>query len=194
VNAETGFVVGFGGTILKTSNGGNTWTAQSSGTTNWLESVYFTDINNGYVAGDKGTILKTTDGGTNWTILTSGTNYDLYAVYFSDPDEGCVVGSNGTILKTTNGGIVAVNEIFTKQSKFSIYPNPAHHKITVSNANFQPGETSIWIIDIQGKERQYFKFSNQEKFSIDVSKLPEGFYLMEILTNSGIETKKFMKQ
>ena len=35
----------------------------SSGTTNSLSSLFFTDANTGYVAGTNGTILKTTSGG-----------------------------------------------------------------------------------------------------------------------------------
>ena len=49
--------------ILKTTDSGANWTAQTSGTTNWLSSVYFTDANTGYAVGAGGTILKTTDGG-----------------------------------------------------------------------------------------------------------------------------------
>ena len=36
VNSEVGWAVGEFGTILKTANGGTTWTLQSSGTTNTL--------------------------------------------------------------------------------------------------------------------------------------------------------------
>ena len=39
------------------------WTALTSGTTNNLNSVFFTDANTGYAVGDYGTILKTTNGG-----------------------------------------------------------------------------------------------------------------------------------
>ena len=51
------------GTILKTINGGSTWTPQFSGTNESLNSVFFTDVNTGYVVGSSGTILKTTNGG-----------------------------------------------------------------------------------------------------------------------------------
>jgi photosystem II stability/assembly factor-like uncharacterized protein len=62
-NANTGYAVGFYGTIMKTSNGGTDWTIQNSGTSNHLSSVFFTDANTGYAVGDLGTILKTTNGG-----------------------------------------------------------------------------------------------------------------------------------
>ncbi len=80
------------------------WTAQSSGTTNDLHGVSFTDANTGTVVGSFGTILRTTDGGTNWTPQSSGTTWDLLDVSFTDASTGTAVGFSGTILGTTNGG------------------------------------------------------------------------------------------
>jgi hypothetical protein len=58
--------VGESGTILRTTNGGATWSAQSSGTPNFLSSVFFTDANTGTAVGQGGTILRTTTGGVVW--------------------------------------------------------------------------------------------------------------------------------
>ena len=63
VDASTGTAVGFGGTILRTADGGAAWTAQSSGTTNALYGVSFADANSGTAVGDYGTILRTDTGG-----------------------------------------------------------------------------------------------------------------------------------
>ena len=46
-DSNTGTIVGTDGIILHTTNGGETWTKQSSGTTNHLRGVYFTDANTG---------------------------------------------------------------------------------------------------------------------------------------------------
>ena len=47
INTTTGWAVGNAGTILRTTNGGTNWTSQTSGTTNDLYAVSFTDANNG---------------------------------------------------------------------------------------------------------------------------------------------------
>ena len=99
-----GTVVGTGGTILRTTDGGNNWVSQLSGTSKVLLDVYFIDAGNGFVVGDYGLILRTINGGNNWVHLTSGTNYTLYAVSFSDVNTGTAVGSEGVILRTTDGG------------------------------------------------------------------------------------------
>jgi len=89
--------------------GGANWTLQTSGTTNDLWSVSFTDANNGTAVGYNssprlGIILRTTDGGINWISQTSGTTQFLWSVSFTDANNGTAVGNNGTILRTTNGG------------------------------------------------------------------------------------------
>ena len=105
-DTNTGYIVGYYGTILKTVNGGTTWTAQTSGTPYILTSVFFTDSNIGYAVGWYGTILKTINGGITWTALTSGVSFALYSVHFTDANTGYVVigDSGGGILKTVDGG------------------------------------------------------------------------------------------
>ncbi len=81
-SANIGYAVGDVGTILKTINGGTTWTTLPCGipySPPHLASVYFTDANTGYAVGSGGVILKTNDGGTIWTNLSSNTTY-LYSL------------------------------------------------------------------------------------------------------------------
>ena len=82
-----GYAVGQSGTILKTINGGNTWTRLVSGTTATLRGVSFSDATHGVAVGDLGTILRTTNGGTSWVKCTSGLTSILYSV--------CLAPGNG---------------------------------------------------------------------------------------------------
>src|SRR5947208_7679638 len=72
-DANTGTATGDNGTIVRTTDGGDSWSIQSSGTTNTLYGVSFTDANHGTAVGGGGTIVKTTDGGNNWISQPSGT-------------------------------------------------------------------------------------------------------------------------
>ena len=106
-DANTGTVVGRSGTILRTTDGGVTWLAQTSGTSAILYGVSFTDANNGTVVGagagpEAGTILRTMDGGETWAAQDSGTSNWLIGVSFTDANTGTAVGFGGTILRTTN--------------------------------------------------------------------------------------------
>ncbi|MBK7856282.1 MAG: hypothetical protein IPJ79_16570 [Bacteroidetes bacterium] len=91
-NANTGYVVGNGGVILKTINGGASWTQQTSGTSNDLFEASFLNEDTGYAVGYMGTILKTTNGGINWLPQISGTTNQLSSVSFVDANTGYAAG------------------------------------------------------------------------------------------------------
>jgi len=111
---NTGTAVGTSGTILRTTDGGTTWTSQISGTTVQFYGVSFIDANNGTVVG-YGTssildILRTTDGGINWTSQMSGTKNSFRSVSFTDANTGIAVGVKGIILRTTNSGTTWISQ------------------------------------------------------------------------------------
>jgi len=80
------------------------WTSQTSGTTNPLQAVWFTDAQNGWVVGDFGTSRFTTDGGQTWNGVTL-TGQDLEDVAFVNQSTGLIVGDNGLIFRTITGGV-----------------------------------------------------------------------------------------
>lgn len=104
VDADTGTVVGEYGTIIRTTNGGSSWTGQASGTTQTLWAVSFVDATIGTAVDEAGTVVTTTDGGTHWLAQTSGTTVQLRGISLSDANNGTAVGEGGTILHTTDGG------------------------------------------------------------------------------------------
>lgn len=61
-DANHGWVVGFFGRILYTSNGGDTWIDQSGATTRWLNNIDFVNNQEAWIVGDYGSILRLTDG------------------------------------------------------------------------------------------------------------------------------------
>jgi photosystem II stability/assembly factor-like uncharacterized protein len=107
---STGYAVGFGGAILKTTDAGVNWIPQNTGINNPLTSVHFADNNTGYAVGHtnypeyNGVILKTTDGGLNWVVSKSCVDTSFNSVCFVNENKGYVVGYNGVILTTSDGG------------------------------------------------------------------------------------------
>lgn len=99
VDSIRGWAVGKSGIIIKTEDGGTSWTVQHSPTTKDLADVHFIDAESGWAVGDSGTILHTMNGGARWELQESGTTNHLNSVCFSDTHHGYAVGSYGKILE-----------------------------------------------------------------------------------------------
>lgn len=101
-----------GGAILKTIDGGNTWTLLKA-FSKIVISVFFLDAQNGWatsIDGNGGIILRTTDGGTTWlsTAINPqniGGAWGITKIHFLSQQIGFAAGAFGHLLKTTNGGI-----------------------------------------------------------------------------------------
>lgn len=81
-----------------------TWSPQTSGTTEHLISISFTDGLHGCAVGYGGVILKTVNGGASWTQQNSGTTDRFYSVHFTSANTGWAVGDAGLIRRTADGG------------------------------------------------------------------------------------------
>ncbi len=100
---SVGLAVGTGGEILRTVNGGTTWTKSSSGGVTELREVTFTDATTAYAVGLNGLILKSVNAGSTWSPLTSGTSEHLFGLSKIGNDI-YVDGPNGTMLKSSDAG------------------------------------------------------------------------------------------
>ena len=98
ISLTHGWVVGNGGTILVTVNGGTTWTAQESNLDTALYGVQFINSNDGWAVGINGQVISTTDGGKTWDNQDSITNEELYDLYVIDSNNIWVVGNNGFLV------------------------------------------------------------------------------------------------
>jgi len=120
--------------ILKTTDGGQSWSQQTNGSYKQLSGVHFPAVDTGYAVGNTGTILKTVDGGNVWSPQTSGTTSLLRSVQFIDTDTGYTVGASGKILKTINGGQTWTSQISgTINTLFSVYFIDAQNGIIVGD-------------------------------------------------------------
>jgi photosystem II stability/assembly factor-like uncharacterized protein len=103
VDINTGWLIDeLSGKIVKTSDGGTTWTTQYTGTGFNPRGLSFIDTDNGWVAGNDGIILHTADGGLTWEDQFDSLD-NLHDVYFVDINEGWAVGDK-KIIHTSDGG------------------------------------------------------------------------------------------
>lgn len=104
---SVGFIVGGNGTLLKTMDGGSTWSVIMMNTTEDFISVSFISDTVGYVA-SQNSIYKTTDGGISWLIVTTDLVNTFNTLKFITEDIG-FIGTDSYILKTIDGGQNWVN-------------------------------------------------------------------------------------
>ena len=113
LSEQTGFAVGIDYwtgdfLILKTSNGGTSWSPfnyEYGLLIGWCNAVDFPDAQHGYVAGDFGLVFRTNNGGTTWTVAQSPVFSNLKAVDFVDAQTGFALTVDKRLLKTVNGGV-----------------------------------------------------------------------------------------
>jgi photosystem II stability/assembly factor-like uncharacterized protein len=120
VNQNTGWAAGANGKIVKSTDGGLSWTEQNSTATVSLWSISFVNENTGWCAGGNINlftfshvlVLGTTDGGNTWTALFDNhlLNTHLNRIYI-DNSFGFILGiggnggtTEGFLIKSTNLG------------------------------------------------------------------------------------------
>ncbi len=106
-NPQYGWICGFNGMVVRTTDGGNSWSGTYVVGANHLESVFFPSTTIGYTSGSEG-IFKSTDGGASWTNITPNGAIGLWGNYFLDNNNGVVIGNgcgdSQSFYRTTDGG------------------------------------------------------------------------------------------
>jgi len=107
---DHGWVVGEFGTIMASTDGGQTWHQQHGPVESTLFGVHFTDVTHGWAVGIDSIIVVTDDGGASWRVQPSPVaQRSLYDVYVRG-NQGWIVGSQGTIIKSADAGATWVVE------------------------------------------------------------------------------------
>lgn len=118
IDNNTGFAGGYDGKLIKTIDGGVSWSELETNTDANFFGIDFIDNNKGFVVGGAGNcvengcipfsavMLKTIDGGNTWekVSLNLSRKTELHSVHFVNNSIGFAIG-NSSIIRTTNGGI-----------------------------------------------------------------------------------------
>jgi photosystem II stability/assembly factor-like uncharacterized protein len=118
LDQNRGWAAGSKGTLLQTSDGGNTWTPRGAQSKDAIRDLFFVDERNGWMVVEvnayelkdkdpRGYLMKTTDGGEHWTKLEiKGFDIDaiLVRALFNRNGRGWTFGEAGSIWATRDAG------------------------------------------------------------------------------------------
>ncbi len=159
INQFTGWTVGGGYQIRKTTNGGLNWVKQvPPSSMGVLNSVYFFNANTGIAIGRKGSefnafTIKTTDGGVVWTeiVVPASISCELFGQYWFNGMTGWICGKN-FLRKTTDQGLTYVNY-------FAGIPPTSNGANALLCINFQ-NELTGWIGGSNLDKQNIYKTTN----------------------------------
>jgi photosystem II stability/assembly factor-like uncharacterized protein len=206
---EHGWIVGDGGKVLKTTDGGTHWDFVANSGINPKDrskTVFFLDANTGWVsskneAGD-GIIQQTTDGGASWK--TQGTplvnprgGNAIFSVYFVDAQNGWLTADSGKICRYT--GTTGIEQTETTIKDFTLaqnYPNPFNPTTSISFRLLSRSFVSLEIFDARGRkvatvvseELPAGTYSRQW----NAANLSSGMYVYRLQAGIFAETKKLV--
>jgi photosystem II stability/assembly factor-like uncharacterized protein len=225
INSQTGFIIdahsSYNCAIYKTSDAGDHWFTVDTiyynhGTGFEAGNMHFINNSTGFISqisfpgvGRSGNLLKTTNGGLNWYSLSNSDvtslifGSGLSNIKFVNQNTGYVVGEYGIILKTTNGGgnfsidIKKPEELLPKYFiLYQNYPNPFNAGTLINFELRKPGNTSLKVYDILGRElvtiiNAYLNYGKHQ-FFFDSKSYSSGIYFYKLEKEGIIQTKKML--
>jgi uncharacterized repeat protein (TIGR01451 family) len=144
------------GGVIKTVDGGNTWTLELSSIQVKFRKIFFIDELSCYAITANDEILKSNDGGQNWSacagVLALG--YSSFSdIYFKNNLEGFITGTYGRVLRTINGGA-------TWEIDFLNEYGTGHPGMLFSSFYLESNGSSVFII---GPGGYIYKLSDRNK-------------------------------
>lgn len=195
-NADTGYICTSGpsgGSILKTKNGGNSWSIIYNGYLHGgLYAIKFPSSNVGYAVGgfpDNTVILSTNDAGAHWTKVNITNQKYLFDCYFLNEETGYAVGTGGIIMKKLNEGVGIKDLVFDHSVR--LYPNPTSGLLNIELDESIKFSAIITLTNLSGQV--IVKESRWEKWKLDITEVPSGVYLLKVESDNNTSAKLVFK-
>ncbi|MNS21969.1 Ycf48-like protein [compost metagenome] len=113
----TGFAVGSGGTIIRTTNAGASWASSNTGIPAEvvLRRVFFANANFGFVTGNNGKVFRTRNGGAAWEDISPAFEQinanDVYALTVINQAIVVISTDGGKVFRSENADLVSPTSV-----------------------------------------------------------------------------------
>lgn len=175
-NPQYGWICGFNGMVIRTTDGGRTWQGTQIPGAYQLESIHFVTPTIGYTSGPDG-IWRSTDGGITWTEVTPDSAFALWGCYFLSSAVGMVIGGGcGSapqhFFRTTNGGITW--SLFTGNE-----PNSGLTDLLLlpDGTGFAVSSGRLWYTSDSGQTWTVFATTGSNIWQEELTKIGNSFLL-----------------
>ncbi len=108
VNQQTAWASASGGTLIKSTDGGNLWQVVTLPKRTYAQALFFLNQERGWtggqVTGQSSALLATSDGGRTWSTQLEDSIGDFQTIVFANEQQGWTTGQGSSIWHTSNGG------------------------------------------------------------------------------------------
>jgi photosystem II stability/assembly factor-like uncharacterized protein len=152
-DGERVLVVGYGGKILVSDDGGEHWRRAGSPTDKALLRIGFADRETGWIAGQDGVVLHTNDAGERWQEQASGIESHLFGLSVRSPASVFACGDRSRWIESTDGGAhwrsgtVPLSDVGMRREIAEAVQEPIYYDVT-----FLDAETG-WMVGDYGNIR-----------------------------------------
>ena len=132
---------------------------------------------------------------TQYTYTVSGvpTPTDVKFAFRYFVTNGGPAGANSDIIGIDTFSVdrtLSTQDFFAKN--FTLYPNPANNVLNLSSKSNTAIET-VQVLDLNGRVVKNTTVNGMTDAQVNVADLNAGMYFVEVVTNEGKATSKFMK-
>ena len=179
INNLLGYIWGENGKILKTTDGGITWSSLTTGVTNNIMKAQFIDANTAFFMANNN-LYKTTDGGQLWNLVTlPGGSISFKDFHFFDSQTGQIVGNitspsiSGYVHQTADGGStwsqlytdnIAFNKLSYKNNKGYLYGTTTGQPVLLESTDFWQNKSVVYTSSSWSLGSDVVVFNNQTVF------------------------------
>jgi photosystem II stability/assembly factor-like uncharacterized protein len=187
-----------GEVIVRTTDGGLTWSSKPVPETSIYTRVLFTKWNLGWMTNYNGGIFRTTDAGTTWIRQPTPTSDPLLEMIMQRNGEGYVVGAGG-VLKTTNGGVTSIGDrrsgrLVSGFYMFQNYPNPFNPITTIRYALPSRSHLTLSVFNTLGQTVATLVNETEDAgyhdVRFDASGLASGVYFYRLQAGAFVQTRR----
>ena len=184
--------------IYRTNDGGQSWELQldnSSDPNQYLNGIYFAELNDGIAWGSGGIIWRTNNGGIDWIQDESAPfdeSYRFRSLTFPEKHTRKIMAVTTELNRIWMYDASTSAEYSKDVSEISIYPNPADDVLNIYSEEFSGSRGRIVISDLTGRIITDKTVMFGDIHQINVEYLSSGSYLLSIYCEEKVVNKPFV--